>query len=562
MRDYSLILDTYISDILSGKIPSCVYTRKAVQRFVSERKREEKPEFPFFFDQKSADALLAFAEELKPDDLGGKTLELLPWQVFCLSNLEGWRWKSDPGAKRFRTAYIEVNRKNGKTTGFLYPLVLFNFLKYKASESYLCSSDDVLSTDSFKKISYIVKANPELDNVLKCWRNNITFKDTSETSKLTFFCDSYMTVRDGLRPRFSCLDEYHLYRTDSLLQAMQYGMRPKKDAQLVMITTADTDISCPCYEQHLKTRRILNGTQSQDDFFGIIYALDEDDDYHDPEVWIKANPSLGAVIPPSVLQSDINDADMTPHKLPEFKAKTFGVWGGGGEHSWIPVDIWQKNRDVKVDFEDFKRAECFGGLDLAMVDDLCAFTLMFPRGGKYYFKHRFYIPEDTVFERYRKENVNFMSWVEQGIITATPGKTTDFDFIVNDILEASKSYNLRGIGYDKWQSRAVIEGVEDKRPDIMMIEIEQSLKKLSPLTKDYEKAVKDGLVVDNSPVMMWMMNNVVVKPDTNGNYKPMKQDKDSGGHIDGVISSIMALGVSNSEAFQYGAIDVSRMFYS
>lgn len=560
MRQYSQILDSYISDILSGKIPSCVYTRKAVQRFVSERKREKRADFPFFYDQKAADALLSFAEALKPGDLDGKAITLLPWQIFCLSNIEGWRWKSDTDRKRFRTAYIEVNRKNGKTTGLLFPLVLYNFLKYRSSESYIVSSDDRLSEKTFKEVADIVKADDALDNVLKCQSLAITFKDASEKSRLSFYCDGGK-VPDGLRPRFFCLDEYHLFSTDKILDSMTLGMRSKKDAQGVMITTADTDVSVPCYEQHQKTMRILNGTQSQDDFFGIIYALDEGDDYHRPELWIKANPSLNDIIDPSVIKSDIDNAELTPHKIPELKAKTFGIWGGGGEHSWIPIEIWQRNKEIPVDFSEFDGSECFGGLDLAQVDDLCAFTLMFRKGGKFYFKHKFYIPESTVYERYRKENVNFISWVESGIITATPGATTDYGFIVSDILTSAKKYNLRGIGYDRWQSRNVIDPVDDARPDIVLVEIDQSLKKLSPLTKDYEKAVKDGLVVDNSPVMVWMMGNVEVKPDTNGNYKPLKSSRSSNGHIDGVISSIMALGVSNSDAFQFGNIDPKKMFF-
>lgn len=454
-----------------------------------------------------------------------------------------------------------MNRKNGKTTGLLFPLVLYNFLKYKSSESYIVSSDDRLSEKTFKEVADIVKSDDSLDNVLKCQSLAITFKDTNEKSRLAFYCDGGK-VPDGLRPRFFCLDEYHLFSSDKILDSMALGMRSKKDAQGVMITTADTDVSAPCYEQHLKTKRILNGTQSQDDFFGIIYALDENDDYHDPKVWIKANPSLNDIIDPSVIKSDIDNAELTPHKIPELKAKTFGIWGGGTEHSWIPIEVWQKNKDVKANVDDFAGAECFAGLDLAQVDDLCALTLLFDRDGRKYFFHKFYIPEQTVYERYRKENVNFISWVENGIITATAGATTDYGFIIKDILDIAKKYKLRGLGYDKWQSRTVLEGVEDKRPDIALIEIEQSLRKLSPLTKEFEKAVKDGVIVDNSPVMVWMLNNVEIHPDANGNYKPMKTNKHSTGHIDGVISSIMALGVSNSESFQFGNANIKNLFFS
>ncbi len=545
---YSEILEKYCTDILTGKIASCVYTKKAVNRFLNDLKQSQKEEFPFVFIQEEADKLLAFSEELKPADLNGQKLHFLPWQIFCLSNLEGWRYKNDTDRKRFRTAYIEVNRKNGKTTGILLPLVLYNFIKYKSSESYLISSRDDLSEKTFKEVVSIIHSDTTLEEALDPKSLAITFKDKSDGSRLSFFCDGGKSV-DGFKPRFFCIDEYHEYLSDKIFDSMSMGMRSKKDAQGVIITTADTDIARPCYEVNQKSKRILNGTQKQEDFFCIIYAIDETDDYHNENTWQKANPSLYDIIDPSVIQSDIENAELTPHKVPELKAKTFGIWGGGSEHSWLPVETWQKNRKINFNPEDFTGEECFGGLDLGHIDDLCAFSLRFKKDRKLFFKHRFYIPEKTVYDRYRKENVNFIQWVENGIITSIPGETIDYDFILKDILNDAEKYKIRGIGYDKWQSRDIIAGIEDKRPDILLIEIEQSLRKLSPLTKSYEKAIKDGFVVDNSPVMLWMINNVMIKPDPNGNYKPLKKSKASTQRIDGVISSIMAHAVAENEFF-------------
>ncbi len=543
MSKYSEMLEKYVDDILSGKIPSCTFCKKAVQRFVSDIRKSKKSEYPFIFDQNKADLICAFAESLKPGDLNGKKLELLPWQVFVLSNLEGWIYKNEENRRRYRTATVFVNRKNGKTTGLLFPLIIYNFLKYKASESYIVSSDDRLADKTFKEVRDIILADDNLSKLLKCQSLAITFDDINEKSRLAFYCDGGK-VPDGLRPRFFCLDEYHLFSTDKILDSMTLGMRSKKDAQGVMITTADVEVSCPCYEQYTKSKRILNGLQSQEDFFTIIYELDETDDYHDEKNWIKANPSLYSIIDPSVIQSDIDNAELTPHKIPELKAKTFGIWGGGGEKSWLPIEVWQKNKDVKVDFDQFIGSECFGGLDLARVDDLCAYSLLFKKDCKNYYKHRFYIPEDTVYERYRKENVNFIQWVEDGIITAIPGATIDFDFIIKDILDDCEKYKIRGLGYDKWQSKNVITGIEENRPDVLLIDVDQSMKKLSPMIKAYEKEIRDGNIIDNNPVMLWMVNNAEAYYDPNDNIKIVKKSKASTQHIDGVISSIMAHGIS------------------
>ena len=150
------------------------------------------------------------------------------------------------------------------------------------------------------------------------------------------------------------------------------------------------------------------------------------------------------------------------------------------------------------------------------------------------------------FQKYKKENINFFQWIDQGLIKATPGNTVNYDFIVNDFLNDAEIYRILALGYDKWQSHDVIEKVEANRPDILLIEVEQSLKKLSPMTKSYEKAIKDGLIVDNSPVMAWMVNNVEIRPDPNGNYKPMKPSKTSTRRIDGVITSIMCHGLAHN----------------
>ena len=548
MRDYQAILDGYADGVAKGGIPAGSCARKAVARFRKDLAAAAKGKIPFLFSMEDAAAALSFAESLRPPDLNGARLELLPWQVFCIANLEGWRRAEEPARRRFRSAYIEVARKNGKTTGLLIPLVLYNFLRASASESYIVSSRDDLAEKTFKEVAATIRADRRLDAALECRSLAVTFKDKSDMSRLAFFCDGGKSV-DGFRPSFFCLDEYHEYPTDKMLDSLSFGMRSRRDAQGVIITTADVDVSVPCHEQHLKARRILNGLQSQDDFFCIIYALDDGDDWHDESSWYKANPSLGAIIAPDIIKSDIDNAELTPHKLPELKAKTFGIWGGGGERSWMPMETWQKNAGVAVDWESFRGAECFGGIDLAQVDDICAFSLLFVREGKLYYRHRFYIPEETVGRRYRKENVNFPAWAEAGIVTATPGATVDYGFIVRDVLRAAEDYRLLAVGYDKWQARNVIAEIDEARPDILLMEIDQSLRKMSALTKSFEKKVKDGCVVDGNPAMAWMVNNVEVRPDANGNYKPLKKSRSSTARIDGVISAIMALGVAESEEF-------------
>lgn len=532
----------YCSDIKSGRIPSGQYAIKAINRFLSDLKKEKKEEFPYAYIQSEADSLCEFVESLKPADLRGKTIELLPWQVFVLCNLEGWRYKKETDRKRFRTGYIEVARKNGKTTGIMEPLTLFNFIKNKAAESYLVSSSDDLAKKTFNEVADMIHSDEMLDGIIDCRSLAITFKSREEKSRLSFYCDG-CKMPDGLRVKFYCIDEYHQYPTDSVVQSMQYGMRSNKDAQGVIITTADTEVSVPCYEQHLKSKKILNKVANQDDFFCIIYSIDETDDFKNPDNWIKANPSMNVTIDESVIKSDLEDALLTPYKMAEFKAKTFNVWGGGSEHSWMPIETWQKNKDIVPDWEQFTDTIAVAGMDLATTNDLCGYVIMFKVNGKEYYKHNWYIPESTLMERYKSENVNFLSWAESGIINVMPGQTNDFHRIANDFLEDAEMFKIKALGYDKWQSNEVIKEIEERRPDILLIEIEQSLKKLSPIFKSYEKAIRDGNIVDNSPLSLWAVNNVQIKPDANDNYKPMKKSAKNNQRIDPIVAATMAHGV-------------------
>lgn len=543
MKDYKAEVEEYCEKIEKGDITSGVYTKKAIKRFKKDLKRSKDEDFLFYMDWDAVNAVCSFAELLKPPDLNGKPLVLLPWQIFCYANLEGWRYKMDKSRKRFRMAYIEVNRKNGKTTGLLFPLVIYNFLKYNASESYLVSSSDDLAEKTFKEVWDICAADERLSEVLKPHQRAITFKNLSKKSRLSFYCDGGKDT-DGLKPRFFCLDEYHAFQTDKMLQSMQYGTRSKKDAQGVIITTADAEISRPCYQQNLKAKKILDGIIEQEDFFCILYAIDETDDFHNPICWLKANPSLYDIIDPDVIQADINDAELTPHKIPDLKAKTFGIWGGGGEKSWLPIEVWQKNKDIPFNEDDFIGAECVGGLDLSQVDDLSGYTLKFKKDGLSYYLHRFYIPEETLMTRYKRENVSFYQWVQNGIIRTIQGATIDYDFILRDFLLDAEKFRIKALGYDKWHARDIIDGIEEKRSDIALIEIEQNLKKLSPIFKSYEKEIKDGKVVDNSPLSLWCMHNVEIKPDVNDNYKPMKKNHSSTQRIDPIVAATMAHGCS------------------
>jgi phage terminase large subunit-like protein len=200
----------------------------------------------------------------------------------------------------------------------------------------------------------------------------------------------------------------------------------------------------------------------------------------------------------------------------------------------------EEGQNENINFDDLKEQVCYGDLDLSSVGDFTAYTLCFKKD-KFIFKHHFYIPENTIADRYRKENIGITDWIQKGLITVIPGETIDYDYIFKDILEDAKTFNIAEIAYDSWGSRELINKIDEELPNIILIPYSQNLKQMSPPTKEYEKMILEKKIIDSNPVIKWMLSNVVIKPDINGNYKPLKDYKSSTKRIDGVITSIMAM---------------------
>lgn len=531
MKAYEELVAAYCKDIKSGKIPAGRYTKKAIERYLSDRKKEKEAGFPFTFNSERFSEFCSFAESLIIPDTK-KPLELLPWQLFIYANLYGFYYKDNLERRRFRQAYIEVARKNGKTTGLLFPQILYDFLVTDAAESYLVSKDTAQSEKTFRELKAIIKADSDLTKVSECFTNSVLYQN----SRIAFF-SSESTAIDGYRNSLSIIDEFHCYDNDKIVTAFRYGSRARLNGLVAIITSAGLDISNPCYAENKKCKSILNNTLTDDSYFGIIYAYDEKDDWKDSKNFIKANPSLGSILQADVLESDLNDALITPSHQGDFKSKTCGFWLNE-KSSWIPLNKWKQNEAIP--YEALRAIPCYGALDLSSVNDMTAYSLCWYLNGKYYFKHLFYIPEETVQERYRKENINFLEWIEKGYVKTTAGSTINYEEIYSDIVKDARRYRIEEIAYDRWQANFLIEKLNSTLPEITYIDYDQSLKNFASPTKAYERLALEEKIIDPNPVIFWQLQNVMIKPDVNNNYKPLKEYKASTKRIDGIITSIMA----------------------
>jgi phage terminase large subunit-like protein len=528
----------YCKDITSGKILSGMYTKKAVKRFLSDLERQTDKDFLYEFKPECADEIIEFAENLVIPDITteDKKLKLLPWHMFIYYNLYGWVHKAEESRRRFRSGYVEVARKNSKTTSLLFPVILYDFLTTESAESYFVTQDERQSYKAFVELKHIIKADKDLAAVISETVSAITYQH----SRIAFF-SSESAGTDSYKNSCSVIDEFHSYENDKVVTSFRYGGRARENNLVLIITSAGLNLSGPCYAENEKARKLLNGILTDETFFTVIYAYDETDDWKDPELFLKANPSLGPIIKPEILENDLNDALITPSHQADFKAKTCGIWTNDSV-GWIPLQKWDTaNRNAVTDITGFKGEPCYAALDLSSVSDFTAYTKCFKRDGYYYLFHRFYVPSEQVLEKYRVENINIRDWIDRGIVTAIPGPTVNHTYILEDILRDTETFAMAEIAYDRWNSDTLITGLNEQLPGVVLIQQDHSLLKMAGPSKEFERLVLEDKIIDGNPVMKWMVGNAVVKPDANNNYKPLKEYKSSTKRIDGVITAVMAI---------------------
>jgi phage terminase large subunit-like protein len=528
----------YCNDIIKNKILSGSYTKKAIKRFLSDLERQKDADFLYEFKPELADEVIEFAETLTIPDINteDKKLKLLPWMKFIYANIYGWVYKSEPERRRFRSGYIEVARKNSKTTSLLFPIILYDFLTTDSAESYFVSKDEKQSYKCFNELKHIIKADNDLNKVISETVSAITYQH----SRIAFFSSESGGI-DSYKNSCSVIDEYHDYDNDKVVTAFRYGGRARKNNLTLIITSAGLDLSGPCYAENEKARKVLNNLLTDDTYFTIVYAYDDKDDWKDPKLFIKANPSLGVILKQDILENDLNDALITPSHQSDFKSKTCGIWTNDTTN-WISLQKWDtERRNTIIDIDKFKNKPCWGGLDLSSIGDFTVFTLCFRENDYYYLYHKFYVPSEQVLEKYRVENINIKDWIDNGFITAIPGATIDYSFIEKDIIEAANKCNLIELAYDNWNANQLVTKLDEIIPNTVLVQYNQNLKQMSNPTKQFEKLIMDDKIIDPNPVSKWMISNAVVKPDVNGNYKLLKEYKSSTKRIDSAITSIMAL---------------------
>ena len=506
--------------MVAEEIPACKWVKAACQRHLNDLEREE---WEFHYDPKKANAVCRFIE-LLPHVKGkwtSPTIRLEPWQVFILCVVFGWLCCTD-GTRRFRTAYTEVPRKNAKSTlssGVATYLVSAD--GEPGAEVYSLATTRDQARIVFDDARAMIRQSPGLQDALGVEvlahaiavpRSNSTFKALSSDAN----------TLDGLNIHGAIVDEFHAHQTRAVWDVVNTATGARRQALKWIITTAGFNRAGVCYEQREYIRKILDGVIKDERYFGIIYTLDEGDDWVDEQSHRKANPNYGVSVLPEDISTLCRQAQLSAQSQNNFLAKRLNVWVSA-DTAYFNMQAWDRccRRDIKI--EDFNGKPCFMGLDLAAKHDLTAKVLLFERDGEWFVFGQYYLPEDEIEQGINTNSAHYAGWSRSGRMVLTPGNITDYEWLERDILADTERFNVEAIVFDPREmtylhSRLRAAGVSG------LIEYPVNVANYSDPMKEMDARMIAGTIHhDGDPVLSWAVSNVVAHTDAKDMVFPKKE---------------------------------------
>lgn len=557
--------DQYALDIEAGRIVACKWARLAAVRYLKTKRTGVKKGIKF--DQAKAEFKINFVELLTQakGDFGGQPLKLELWQRLIVADVFGFYKKNDKGVwcRLRKKVYIEIPRKNGKTTFESAIAIAMLVADGEAGpEVYFAATKKEQAKLGYDEAENMVRASEDLSEFLSIKVNNISFKD-----KTFGFMRPISSDRDtgsGKNIHFGGVDELHEHKTSSMLDILTTSCGTRLNYLIWMITTAGKRLDSVCYEWHKMVEEILLGIKEDDSVYGIIYTIDEGDDWMDENVWLKANPNLGVSKSWDYMRTEFKEALNRASKVNVFKQYELNIWNFGGV-GWIIDEDWQACEDKQglITDEILKDCPMWAGLDLALVSDFSVLAMAFKLpDGKVYFKYRMWIPEDNAIDLAQRDKPEILLWGEQGHITFTDGNTIHFDQIEVDIIEELSRWKCVNLSYDKTYATTMVNHIE--AAGIKCAAYAQSANLMSPPIKDIERMVKDKkrlLIHDGNPVVRWMISNTKIK-ENQGEQVTLIRGRGVQNKIDATVAMVMARGDMMSDEMTAPAPEPKVYFIS
>lgn len=536
---YFDIANQYIDSVLGGTVPACELVKEACRRQRNDLERWKDKDSPFYFDADEAARPCWFIEHLThtKGELAGRYIHLETWQVFILTTVFGWK-RRDGGNRRYRSAYIEVPRGNGKST-LLSGIGLFCLCAdhEPGAEVYSFATTREQAKIVFGDAQTMAQGNAALKEAygLQVQAHAIYVPSTHSYFQAK---SAEGSTLDGLNTHLAIIDELHAHKKRDVFDVVETSLGKRRNSLMVSITTAGVDRAGICYEQRGIVTKILSGAIEDDSSFGVIYTLDKDDDWKSEEALSKANPNWGVSVRPEVIKSLQAKAIATPSAENNFKTKHLDVWCNA-DLSWMNMEAWVKCADPSLDDNDFEGQDCCMGLDLASKIDIAAMMRVFKKSvngeDHYYLFGDYWLPRGAV---ENGANSQYQGWEYENLLHVTEGPVTDYGQIKDTIIEDCKRFNVVEVAYDPFQATQIAG--ELSQENVPMLEYRQTVQNMSEPMKSFQALVLAGRIHFNGdPVLTWMVSNVVCHTDAKENIYPRKETPDR--KIDGVVAAIMAL---------------------
>jgi len=498
-----------------------------------------KEDKTFYFDDKAADRCVYFIENhIKhiKGELGGQPFKLEPFQKTIVRDLFGWKYR-DSGLRRFRTAYICLPRKNGKST-LISAIALYMLLadNEPSAECYIAAGDRQQAGIIFDVASGMVRADNQLNKNLKVFKNSIIHEKSNSAFKAI---SSEASSKFGYNASFICMDEFFVQKDSSLWDALTTSVGSRRQPMTIAITTAGYNRESICYKTEEYGRKVSEGIIQDDSFYYVKYFCDLETDWTTEEALRIANPGIETgVVKLDYLKREQEKAIKLPSYENTFRMLHLNQWMSSAS-KWLSDQQWMECNKAPIRLEDYKGMTAYGGLDLASVRDISAFVLIIPEDDRFTVIPYFFAPKENAFIRSRRDQVDYIGWEKEGLMELTEGDVTDYNYIKRRIKEVAEIVNIKSIAYDRWNSsQLIIDLAEDGLP---CEPFGQGFGSLSSPTKELEKIVL-GKQINHAgnKVLRWMCSNLAMKTDPAGNIK-MDKSKSSE-KIDGMVALVMALG--------------------
>lgn len=479
----------------------------------------------------------------------GKPFKLVEWERKATEDIFG-TLKRD-GTRRYSTAYIEIPKKNGKTTWAAGVAAYGLFMDQEpGAEIYSAAATRDQASVVFREVAQMLRQSPIL-------LSKVEILDSTKTiylkhDRTTFYkaISADAGLNDGVNPHVVVFDEIHRQKSRELWDILVYGMATRLQPLMLGITTAGVEAESPiCWELHEHTRQVNDKSLRDPSFYGVIYSLGEKENWRvvgKPATgkkkatgWFKANPGLGVYKRLDMMKEFYRKAKLTPGNENAFRRFQLNQWLSQLTR-WLPMDKWDAGRKP-FSFSDLSDRRCYAGLDLSTNIDITALCLTFPVDDQVFLVPHFWMPESQVDTLSTRDRVPYDAWVRQGLIHLTPGNVIDYDFIRKTINELGDDYNIQEICFDPWNATQLSTQLDGD--GFEMIPLRQGFSSMSPPTKAFERLVLSGkLRHNNNPVLRWMADCVSVKRDPADNMKPVKPDRaKSSKRIDGVVAAILGV---------------------